>query len=697
MGYMLLITEKPSAAKRIADALAEGRIEKFGRGGAPYYKIKRHGKEIVVAPAVGHLFMLSQKDAGTVWRYPVFEVEWKPTFEEGRHALWSKRYFDNIKALAKGADEFVSSCDYDLEGSVIAFNILRFICGTEKAKRMKFSTLTTPDLVHAYENASPGLDFPQIEAGLARHTLDFFWGINLSRALTLALKAAGGFKILSTGRVQGPTLGILESRQKEIKAFRPTPFWQLMITCLTDSQKITAMHEKDKFWDKAEASAIYDKCKGRPAKVVSVERRVQKQYPPFPFDLTTLQRDCYANFGYSPKMTLDIAQSLYEQALISYPRTSSQELPAKIGYRAIISNLAKQLEYGELCEKLLKKARLAPTKGKKKDPAHPAIYPTGNRPKGLNAYQKKVYDIIVRRFLAVFGNPAVRESMKVSVGVNGERFIAEGIRTKDPQWMDFYRPYAKFKEAVLPQVTEGQELEVRKLEMLDKETQPPNRYTQATILKEMEAQGLGTKGTRALILETLYDRGYIEERNIVVTKLGESVVEALDKYAPDVVSVELTRRFEQYMEAIQEGKKKREEVVDEAHEALKKILAHFKQSEPKIGKELLAVVREQQRQESTIGKCRCGGSLIIRTSHKGKRFVGCDAYPKCTETFSLPHFGFLKVLGEKCEKCGLNVVSIKSKGKRPWKLCVRCGFVGGKRSAPEGAEGKKQLPHPSGR
>ncbi|RLI96337.1 MAG: DNA topoisomerase I [Candidatus Aenigmatarchaeota archaeon] len=680
MPYTLIVAEKPSAAKRIASALAEGGIEDIGTHGVKSYRIRRKGKDIVVAPAVGHLFGLNEKKSGASWRYPVFDVEWVPTFERNSASRWSKKYFDNMKTLSKRADEFISSCDYDIEGSVIAYNILRFICGTEEAKRMKFSTLTTHDLIQAYEKASNKLDFPQIRAGLARHTLDFFWGINLSRALTLSLRAAGGYKTLSTGRVQGPTLQLLEKREREIDAFKPTPFWQIQLTSEKGNEEITALHEKDKFWDKKEAESVHEKCKGKPAKVTSIDNRQQKQNPPFPFDLTTLQRESYRNFGYSPKMTLDIAQSLYEQAVISYPRTSSQQLSPKLGFKGIIDKLKNQKDYFDLCEKLLKKPRLVPNNGKKKDPAHPAIYPTGNRPKGLNAYQKKLYDLIVKRFLAVFCEPAIRESVKVSIGVNGETFIAEGIRTLEPKWMEFYMPYARFKENILPRLETGEVLPVKGIDMLDKETQPPKRYTQAAVLKEMESNGLGTKATRAMILETLYDRGYIEDKQITVTKLGKKVVSALEKYAPEVVSIELTRDFEEEMEAIQDGKKEWDDVVSEARSTLETTLKKFKEKEKDVGKELLEVVIEQHKKDNTVGKCKCGGNLIVRRSRKGKRFIGCDNYPKCTETFSLPQAGMIKMLKEKCDKCGLSIVSVKARGKRPWKLCVQCGFFTGKKS-----------------
>jgi DNA topoisomerase-1 len=245
--------------------------------------------------------------------------------------------------------------------------------------------------------------------------------------------------------------------------------------------------------------------------------------------------------------------------------------------------------------------------------------------------------------------------------------------------MDFYKPYSKLKEQTLPKAKKGDEVRPYKIGMNDKETQPPNRYTQASILKEMEKLGLGTKGTRALILQTLYDRNYIDGDSISVTKLGQSVVRTLGKYCPEITSVELTRKFEEEMEDIQGGKLKTDDVVSEAQSELEKILKHFKANEDRIGGELLVVVRETAREESTIGKCPCGGDLMIRNSKAGKRFVGCSSYPKCTQTFSLPQNGYIRRLSDKCPKCGLDILSIKGKGKRPWKLCVRCGFVNAKK------------------
>jgi len=686
-GFTLVITEKPSAARRIADALSEGDVDELKSGGVSYYRIRRGGRDIVVVSAAGHLFSLTQKEKSAVWSYPVFSVEWKPTWETNRMAGWSKKYYDAIKALAKGADSVISSCDFDIEGSVIAFNIIRFLCNAKDGRRMRFSTLTRQDLIDAYDNASEHLDFPQIDAGLTRHHLDFLWGINMSRALTLALQHSGGYKTLSTGRVQGPVLQLLDVRQREIDAFKPVPFWILQLEGKLNSGDLVAIHTHGEFWKKSEAEDALAKCKGGKAIVDSVETREYHQKPPFPFDLTTLQRDAYLHFHYSPKQTLDIAQSLYEQAVISYPRTSSQKLPDKLGFKTILNSLWKQPAYKQLCEALLK-GRLKPNEGPKSDSAHPAIYPTGLAPKALNSYQKNVYDLITRRFLATFADAAKRESMKITIDVSGEKFASEGARTLEPGWMEFYKPYVRLKEQPLPPAKKGDVVGAHKILLLDKETQPPKRLTQASILKEMEKLGLGTKGTRAMILQTLYDRGYISEDSITVTKLGQSVVRALDKYCPDIVEVELTKRFEKEMEEIQEGKRKPDEVIAEAESELAKILKRFKENEGKIGAELLVIVRETAKEEATIGKCpTCGKDLTIRNSKAGKRFVGCSGYPDCTQTYSLPQNGYIRKLPELCKTCGLNVLSIKGKGKRPWKLCIRCGFVNFKKKEEVAAEG----------
>jgi DNA topoisomerase-1 len=701
MGYTLIISEKPNAAKKIAEALADNKVDTVKKNTVSYFRITRGGKNIVVVPAVGHLFVLQEKEKASRWTYPIFSIQWVPSHTIKGNA-WSKKYFDNIKSLVKGADDFISATDFDIEGSTIAFNILRYICNVKNGKRMRFSTLTEQDIVDAYENASKKLDFPQIDAGLTRAYVDWYFGINLSRALTLALEHTGGYWVLSIGRVQGPTLQLIDKREREINAFKPKPYWEIELDGKIEDRAVIAAHEKDKFWKKPEADAAMSKCKGKNGTVYSVERKEQNQYPPFPFDLTTLQRESYKLFGYSPTQTLSIAQSLYEHAVISYPRTSSQKLPAKIGFKTILNKLWKQKPYAKFCEQLMARKTLKPNEGKKTDSAHPAIYPTGHVIK-MNNYQRKLYDLIVRRFLAVFADPAIREHMRVVIDVNKEKFVTHGVKTIKANWMEFYGPHAKFKEQILPDIIKGEAVSVKKLSMFDKKTEPPNRYSQASVLKVMEDNGLGTKATRSQILQTLYDRSYIKERSIEVTEIGQSVVKSLEKYSPEIVSPRLTRQLEDDMEKIEAGKEKKDEVIDRTEKELKKILKEFKEHEKNIGEGILDAVREYEKEIHDVGPCpKCrkegrkkGELMIIRSKRTGKRFVGCNSYPDCKNSFPLPQHGYVEVSSDPCpmsklpkSACGFNLIQVKSKGKRPWRFCIAHGFENKIRQAMKGGDSK---------
>src|SRR3989344_5337828 len=241
----LIITEKPSSAEKVAFALADGKAVKKKNKQCSYYELKHNGKDILVTSAVGHLYGLVEKAKGN-WGYPVFEIAWEPTYKNSKEAHYVKDYIDTIMMLSSKADEFTVACDYDVEGEVIGLNVVRFSCRKKDANRMKFSTLTKGDLVEAYEQKMNHLDWGQANAGETRHKLDWFYGINLSRALTSSVKAAGSFKVMSIGRVQGPALKMLVDREKEIQAFKPEPFWRLSFQGKYKTSPIEAWHKDDK-------------------------------------------------------------------------------------------------------------------------------------------------------------------------------------------------------------------------------------------------------------------------------------------------------------------------------------------------------------------------------------------------------------------------------------------------------------------
>jgi len=674
--YTLIVAEKPTAAERIAKALdKKNKPQKRKERGVPYFVAERDRK-IVVVPALGHLYTVTQE--GRKSRYPVFNFKWAPRYLIEKGAKQTKVWIETISKLALDADVFIDACDYDIEGSLIGYTILNYACGkADVAKRMKYSTLTKAELEQAYEHPLPTLDFNLIEAGRARHEIDWLYGINLSRALTSAVKRVSGrYATLSTGRVQGPTLRFLVLRENAIACFVPTPYWTITAEVEIQDKIYEAEYEKKTIENKIEAEAIVAACKGKTGNIAKIEKKTFRQNPPVPFDLGTLQSEAYRLFGYNPRRTANLAERLYLDALISYPRTSSQKLPPTINYKSILAGLRKESGYRKLTSELLGLEKLKPKEGKKEDPAHPAVYPTGNLPeRKLSAPERKLWDLIVRRFMAVFGNPATKQSMKTEIDVNGHRFFLLGRRILKEGWMRFYKPYVRFDEVLLPDLKEGDKVKVEKIILEDKFTKPPPCYNPSSILKKMEKEGIGTKATRADIIQTLYNRKYIVEESIKVTELGQSVTEILQKHASTVTSVKLTHELEARMQRIQNNEEKREKVLAEVIERLKPVLEKLKSQEETIGQALSEAVRQARLQERIIGdcpSCETGKLMILRSRKTGKRFVGCTNYFKngCTTSFPLPQLGTVKPTGRNCSACGWPTVIVVRKGKRPWNLCL---------------------------
>jgi len=670
MSHTLIISEKPSAAKAIADALAEGKVKTHGKEGekAVYYEFSRDNKDFFVVPAVGHLFTLKQKGKG--WDYPVFDVEWVPTFQVNRLAKFTEPYFRMMEDLASSADDIIIATDYDDEGEVIGYNILTNILGRKDAERMKFSTMTKEELEDSFLHAGK-INKQLVESGLARHYLDFYWGISLTRALTLAIKAsAKRFRILSTGRVQGPVLHMLAKHEKKIQAFKPKPFWEIELDVLIGKQMLKAQFSKDKIWDNGEAEKIAKET-GQTAKVKDVKTKIITQRPPKPYNTTSLLADIYRYFGYSPQQGMSIAESLYQAGLISYPRTSSEKLPKDINYKRIISALGKQSKYMKEAKILLQK-ELKPEEGSKTDSAHPAVYPTGEAKK-ISGKQQNVYDLIVRRFLACFGEPAKRESLKIALAANSHIFFLSGKKTIEAGWTMLYGKYAKREEILLPDLKVDENVKIKKTNLLAKETQPPARFSQGSILKEMENRGLGTKATRAQILQILYNRGYLIGKSIEVTELGMQLSDVLEKNVPDVVSEKLTKHFEEETDSIELGKTSREKVLEEAKQRLVKICSGLKTKEKKLGDDLTKAVIATVDRQSILGTCKaCSGTLKVHKNWRtGKRFVGCSGYKKgCRTGYPLPREGIITRTEKQCDECGTPIIQVRPAGRRPFRMCL---------------------------
>jgi len=658
-GYELVITEKPQAALKIADAL--GKSTKNNLHGIPYYEVDRKGKRIIVACAVGHLFTLTQVERGI--GFPVFDIKWVPNYLV-RKKDFTKKYYDTLLNFAKNAGSITIATDYDIEGEVIGLNVMRFICNQKDANRMKFSTLTKPELNTAYETKSSSINWGQAIAGETRHYLDWFYGINLSRALMNAIKETGRFKIMSIGRVQGPALNLIVEREKKIQEFKSQKYWQIFIT-IKNSHEVELKYNKDVF-DKKELEN-FGNLVGKTAIANTIKKEEHLQPNP-PFNLTSLQMEAYRLYGITPTRALQIAQSLYLAGLISYPRTSSQKLPDSIGYKDILKKLAKQ--FG--AERLITKDK--PIEGEKTDSAHPSIYPTGENQE-LSGEDEKIYNLIVRRFLSLFCDDAIIDNKTITAKVDNFIFNTKGSEVRKKAWLDIY-PY-KIKETELPDI--NGEVKIINSRTEEKETQPPKRYSPASIVSELEKRNLGTKATRAAILETLYDRGYIKEKSIEATPLGISLIDTLEKYSPVIIDEELTRNFEKEMDSILESDKnyreKEEKIVEEAKGTITKIAKDFEKNKKSIGQELVAAETQSWEKEKEANKlnicplCKKGNLAIMYSRKTRRSFVACNAYPECKKTYSLPPNGVIKKTDRICESCGFPMLMRLSKGKRPWIFC----------------------------
>ncbi|OWT33382.1 DNA topoisomerase I [Methanobrevibacter sp. 87.7] len=672
----LIICEKPKAAEKIANAISPNAKKHKYNKKANYWEIDEGDKHITVVSAVGHLYSLTPKNSRDNL---YFDLEWAPLYEIDKTKKYTRDYVNLIKKFSKNVDSYIHACDFDIEGTLIGYNALKYACGKKDLKnvsRMKFSTLTKTDILDAYNNRID-LDVPQAESGIARHILDFYFGVNISKTLMQAVrKSKHRYLKLSAGRVQTPTLSILVDREKQIKKFVPEPYW-LIKAVIND--EIVADHVEGKIFDKKRAENIYKNCKGSDATVKSVKINKTIRKPPVPFNLGGLQSAAYSAFGFSPKKTQTIAQNLYTGGYTSYPRTSSQKLPKSLNYKNILIHLSANPEFKKHIVDLPKE--LKPREGKKKDAAHPAIHPTGVIPEKLDKDERKVYELIVYRFISVFSEDSELETMKVNLNIAKEEFEFKRKRVSKMGWLAHY-PFKKVEADSFPDLKKGDLVRIKDITSEEKETKPPARYNEASLIKELEKRELGTKATRADIIAKLYDRKYISGKKIEVNQLGENMIDTLQEYCKDIISEELTRNFEKDLEKIQENKRTKEEVVDNAHKEVVEIIKDIHKNEDEIGSKLYSAYMKSQ----IVGKCACGGDLIKRYSPKTKaHFVGCSNYPDCKVIYNLPKgANFLK---QKCPKCGLPIISF---GKPRQHACLdpNCGKENVKKQKPLEIVGK---------
>lgn len=678
-GYSLIVCEKPDAARKVAAALSEEGIRSSVRGGVEVLTFRRSGTDYVVCSALGHLYGVADAFK-TRETYPVFDLDWFPSHLVSDRSRGVRRRIEVVRKLSKGATLVVNACDYDAEGETIGENVLRYACDAHPrpSLRARFSTLTKEELVGAFERASPDASTGLAEAGRTRHVLDFIWGVNLSRVLSASFNStSAGYRTISMGRVQGPTLDFVVKREVQIRSFVPVPYWTVTATFEKDGVRFDAPSLHGRFATKRSAEFVASACKDKMGVVQANSRSVYREKPPPPFDTSELQREAYRVFGYLPSRTLQIAQRLYLDASISYPRTSSQKLPATIGYKNIISKLSRMSGYAALVPEEGTSRSLAPIEGVKSDRAHPAIFPTGEPLRRSPSSQEgRVFDLIVRRFLSCFAEDAVKERTDVRIDVEGNLFGVTGVKTLRPGWMRVYGGYSAARERSVPEVEEGDVLPVSSIPVEEKLESGPVRYDQGSLLETMEREEIGTKSTRAEIISTLVDRGYLMGDRIVATDLGIALIDGLEESCPQIISTELTRQTERDLEQIESGKIDGGEVIERAITVLSEQLGTLRSKAGVAGAEIKGVEARNVAPQSVLGVCpvcKSGKLVVVRSRKTGKRFVGCTGFSAgCKASAPLPQRGSVKPAAKPCSECAWPIVYVRT-WRRPWRICVNVG------------------------
>ena len=656
----VVICEKQIAARRIAGILSNGKFKTKREGKVPYYTFVQDGEEWIVVGLKGHILDLDYPEELNRWRNTSLK---KLVWAEPNRKVINRAISKLLERLAEKNPDVVIATDFDREGELIGLETVELMKKKGKlksVKRARFSAITRRDVLDAFSNLTE-LDHNLARSAEARRVIDLMWGATLTRFISLAAERYGK-DFLSIGRVQSPTLAILVEREKEIRKFVPKPYWIIIARLQKGKKKFVATHAEEKFFDESKATDVFEKSRNAiEAEVKSVEEKIEKRIPPHPFDTTSFLSSATSILKIPAPKAMEIAEYLYMHGWISYPRTDNTVYPKNLQIREILEMLISS----PLSEKALiakDNLRNYPVRGKKETTDHPPIHPVGVPDfEKLTQEQRGVYELIASRFLATLMKDAILKSKEIEIEINGEIFVARGKEILEPAWLKVYPSREKFSE--IPEMEEGDRLRIISIEKIRRETEPPKRLSQGSLIHEMERLGLGTKSTRHEIIKKLYDRKYIVGKYPVPTGSAFAVIDAIKNY--DISKPDMTSQLEKEMDMIAEGRKNWEEVVRKSREMLDKVLDSLMRDKERIG----SSIREAIERQNVVGKCpSCGGDMVIRISKNGKRFLGCSRYPSCKLTYPLPQKGVIIATDKKCKKCGAPIIMV---GRR--EICPNCG------------------------
>lgn len=710
----LVIAEKNIAAQKIAQLLSTGKPKNDKVYNTPVYRFDVEGEEWVSMGLAGHILapdfpdeILFDKKEG--WysltedgevlsaqvpdglARPPYDTKRKPFLANGinikgwkveslPYLTWApiiknpaeKEIIRVLKNLAKKADSVVIATDFDREGELIgsdALSCVREVAPDVPVSRARYSALIKGEVTEAFNNLVE-LDQNLADAGESRQYIDLIWGAVLTRYLTLA-KFGGFGNVRSAGRVQTPTLALVVERERERMAFVPEDYWQIRGMAAAKGANFKISHATARFTDKDAAQTAFGHVDGVAAGTVTdVAKRSRKQQPPVPFNTTSLQAAAAAE-GISPARTMRIAESLYMSGFISYPRVDNTVYPRSLDLEGIVKGLAANSPaLAPVCKKVLA-GPMKPTRGKTETTDHPPIHPTGQGdPTTLDGGQLKLYNLIARRFLATLMGPATIENTKVSIDVAGEPFAASGDVLVDAGFREAY-PYGLKRDEQLPALDAGDVVDVHDVNLEAKQTEPPARYSQGKLVQEMEKRGLGTKSTRASIIERLYQVRYLKNDPIEPSQLGMAIVDALSQFAPRITTPEMTAELDEDMTHVAEGQDTQTHVVDHSRALLAGMLDNLIEHKDDLGEAISDAVTADAR----VGACpKCGKDLVMKQSAKTRgSFIGCMGWPDCDVTYPVPSGVKVSPLegdAAVCPECGAPRIKCQPFRQKAYEQCV---------------------------
>ena len=660
----LIITEKFNAAVRIATILSDGKAKRTNVSGTSVFEFAQGEDRVQVVGLRGHIINLDYPEALNDWTgVDLKELVWA----EPQKVVTSGKIGAAIKTLAAVADDVIIATDFDREGELIGVEALELIGGGRpnvRVRRARFSALTKWDIEEAFANLVE-VDYPLARSAEARQSIDLAWGAVLTRFLSIASNRLGR-DYLSVGRVQSPTLALIVDREREIEDFVPQDYWTLHAKFRKDidgaSAEFETDHEHGPFWAKGEAEV--GAAKADPVERGLVRESIRndrEERPPPPFNTTMFVAEAN-RLGFGAAQAMKIAEDLYQSGFISYPRTDNTVYPSTVNLRSVLEKLQGSPFAAEARE-LLGQERISPSRGRTQATDHPPIYPVQGitRDKVKRDDHWRVYELVVRRFLATVAPNAIAETAEAKIDLGGELFLAQGYRMIDPGWRKYY-PYWVVREAVLPELAQGELLDrVGPVAIREDRTKPPARFSEGGLIQDMERLGLGTKSTRHEIIKKLYDRTFVEGKYPRPTTSGRAVIQALEDHAARITQPEMTAHLEADMEGIATGVRAREDVVRESQQMLSEVLETLEANREAIGQEIQAALREQ----NYIGKCNVckEGNLTVIQSRRGTRFLGCDRYPACRNTHPLPQMGIVQSAEENCPECGSPMIKHTDRGR----------------------------------